>query len=291
MNNQIEPPPPFIRDFLYVDLGRVRSLLSQLNQGVPDKVEEVNERLSRWDAGIKALGVVDRAKQEIERSAETRTLGDLHFSIFEEAAEVAGFLKDATQEASVASNWTNGTIAQLTDDYKILRVTCPTRILDAHHFANILEQVASAGIIAKGPKKAALEGIKKSIRMMYPPGIGILALPVSRDHDTFSFSGTLLERSEYIEPERATLLARHGAKPSEWTTVGLVTRAGRASGTTTLAGMPGLADGQTLNRRKLEEMIENFTDYLESAGLSEAPTSPGIAIIPLAIYRTIPAKI
>jgi hypothetical protein len=131
LNTPIEPPPPFLRDFLYVDLGRVRSLLSQLHQGVPDKIEEVNERLSRWDAGIKALGVIDRAKQEIERSAETRTLGDLHFSMFEEAAEAAGFLLDVTEEASVASNWANGTIGRLAEDYKVLRVTCSTRILDA----------------------------------------------------------------------------------------------------------------------------------------------------------------
>jgi hypothetical protein len=37
-----------LQDFLYVDTARVRSLLGQLNQGVPDKVEEVSERLSRW---------------------------------------------------------------------------------------------------------------------------------------------------------------------------------------------------------------------------------------------------
>jgi hypothetical protein len=265
--------------------------LSQLHQGVPEKIEAVNEKLSRWDAGVKAVGVIDRAKQEIDRNAETRTLGDLHFSIFEEAAEVAGFLLDVTEEASSASNWANGTIGRLVDDYKVIRITCPTRILDAHHFSNTLEHVINAGIVPKGPQRVAMEGVKKAIRMMYPPGINILALPVSREHDTYTFSGTLLERSEYIEPERATLLARHGAKPSEWTTVGLVTRAGRRTGSPALGAMPGLGDGKTLNRRKLEEVIESVTDYLEAAGLSEAPTSPGIAIIPLAVYRTIPANI
>ncbi|QUF07059.1 hypothetical protein KCV87_14055 [Actinosynnema pretiosum subsp. pretiosum] len=288
MNEQEEPTPSFIRDFLYVDLGRVRSLLSQLEEGLPEKVEQAREKFSKWDAGAKAVFSASKTSQESEKSSETRTFGDLHFSMFEDVAESVNILKDVTEETSTPDAWTRGEVSKIVDKYKIIRFSCPTRIMDMHHFANTLDQVLKSGMIPRGPQKNIFEKVKRSIKLMYPPGVTIRAFPASQSHDDYSFTGTLLDKSEYMDQERATLFARHGVKPGDWTTVGLVSRSGRKFITPEINITPGVLDGKIVNRSKLEEIIENITDYLEGVGFSEAPSALGVAIIPLAIYRTIP---
>ncbi|MEU1587924.1 hypothetical protein [Micromonospora sp. NPDC005710] len=79
-----EDGTPVLQDFLYVDVPRVRSLLGQLYQGTPDKVEEITERLNRWGLGA-SLGVAkgEAGRQSISRNQETRSFGELHFTMFE----------------------------------------------------------------------------------------------------------------------------------------------------------------------------------------------------------------
>ncbi len=68
----------FLREFLYVDVGRVRSYLAQLTEGLPERVSEASDEGSTTDTGLKVSGLgVDRAAIRATRSEDTRTYGDL----------------------------------------------------------------------------------------------------------------------------------------------------------------------------------------------------------------------
>ena len=42
--------PTYLREMLYVDTGRVRSYLAQMEQGLPERVQQAEEGMRRWAA-------------------------------------------------------------------------------------------------------------------------------------------------------------------------------------------------------------------------------------------------
>ncbi len=66
--------PRFVREFLYVDIARLRSYLAQLASGLPDRVAEGIEEGTLTDTGLKVSGVgFERTGSRSTRSEETRT--------------------------------------------------------------------------------------------------------------------------------------------------------------------------------------------------------------------------
>src|SRR6266516_2924614 len=91
----------FLREMLYVDTGRVRSYLAQLEQGLPERVQRVEEQTRRWALGAQFIvGRAEAGKQSSAREQQDRTLSDLHFAIFEDVAEQVGFLTDVSDNAT-----------------------------------------------------------------------------------------------------------------------------------------------------------------------------------------------
>jgi hypothetical protein len=113
-------------------------------------------------------------------------------------------------------------------------------------------------------------------------GISLRAMPCGDDNPECSFSGTLLNRSEYIEPERGAIFARLGMRPSNWTMVGIIARFAPEEEAAPLANPAGF------DRAAIEAITIGLMDRIESLGLSAAPAFPGIAVIPLALYRLLP---
>jgi hypothetical protein len=122
-----------------------------------------------------------------------------------------------------------------------------------------------------------------------PAGISVTIMPCGSDHPSFALSGTLLDRADYLEPERAALFSRYGVTPSEWTIVAVVTRSREETTLPDLSNVPSLthADG-VLNRDAFEGFAETMLSYLEQVGMTEAPQAPAVGITPLAIYRIVP---
>ena len=309
----------FLREFLYVDVGRVRSYLAQLTEGLPERVSEASEEGSTTDTGLKVSGLgVDRAAIRATRSEETRTYGDLLVTLFEEHAESAGFLADLTGEVERADDWHNGIVHQRLEPGTLFRWTGLTRLFDAAHmaesvrrFENIVDAVTKlhsgpqsvggkSGRTTQPPTKPT--GLDpKTVRRMTEPirdllgnllagGVGLRMLACGPARPECGFGGILLDRSEYIESERAALFSRFGFEPTHWTVIASVSRipAPRSGPTaTTFDPSAVIRDEGSIDRGRLEEMALQMLSLFEGIGLTEAPVWPSIAVTPLAVYRTV----
>ena len=114
--------------------------------------------------------------------------------------------------------------------------------------------------------------------------------PRGENYPHHGFVGTLLDRSEYIEPERSALYGRYGVDLSEWAVVGLVTRAGKDRGLSPLGSITDLVSNGVVRREKLEDAMLNMASYMESSGLTAAPIWPGMSIVPIGVYTPIGLK-
>lgn len=313
--------PTFLLDFLYVDVARVRSLLAQLAGGVAstasDTLEEVRARIAEASLPIARGG---RTATSSSRSETTRTLGDLIVPVFEEEAAAAGYLVDVSGELTEPTEWHSGAVHERLPVGTILRHTGQTRLLDPVHVSELIEHfegTASAvdrmaggsqgGSAGKGgrttpkggspAKTAQLRGMKKMtepirelVENLLAGGISLRVFPCGTQHPDCGFGGLLLDRSDYIEPERGALFARHGVLVSDWTVVALVNRHS-AHGTTPEFGefdpSEMIRQSGAINRQAIERLVLQLLGMLEGVGMSEGPSWPSIGITPLAVYRTI----
>ena len=127
-----------------------------------------------------------------------------------------------------------------------------------------------------------LSALKAVMSSLLEDGISVRAMPSGEDHPECSFSGTLLNRSEYIEPERGAIFARFGMRPTRWTMVAIIARFASEGEAAEFAAPDGF------DRAAIETMTTGLMDRIETLGLSAAPAFPGIAVIPLALYRLLP---
>lgn len=316
------PYRDFLREFLYVDVGRIRSYLAQLTEGVPDHISEAAEQGSTHDAGLKVSGVgLGRAAARSTRWEETRTYGDLLVPLFEEHAESAGFLTDVTGDIEQVDGWQSGAVHHLFEPGKLFRWTGLVRLFDSTHMADSVrrfEEMSEAVVKLQSgqqprranersgrvtqPARAESGGLDaKALRRMTEPfrdllqnllsgGIGLRMLACGTASPECGFGGTLLDRSDYIEPERAAVFSRYGFEPAEWTVIASVARiprrsTGEVASTFDAAGL--VRTQGSIDRGRLEEMALTMLSMFEGIGLTEAPVWPSIAVTPLAVYRTI----
>ena len=134
---------PRLRDTLYLDTARIRSLLAQLRGGV---VEGVVERWGKRDErrlGARLLGIEAGGHLLDEATVEqTTTLQDALFNIFEEAADESSLFRDA--DLADPESWRNGSLQDSLRPGQLIRVTAPTQIIDAEHVAGELTRALEA---------------------------------------------------------------------------------------------------------------------------------------------------
>lgn len=167
---------------------------------------------------------------------------DLTFVLFEEAAEAVGLLTDVTEMARRENAWRSGELLSQLEVSQVIRVTGATRFIDPRHFEQTmaqLDQFADLAAVfsdanapsrqpAQGgggskrvtPKQAAakrqellgsgmpadaLPIVGQFIGGLLRGGIWMRSMPCGPLASDCSFGGLLLDRSEYIEPEREAL--------------------------------------------------------------------------------------
>lgn len=331
----VDPVPPFIRDFLYVDLSRVRSLLAQIAQGSPDSVTEQSQGAWNFAASLSAGPIgVSGGRSSGTGSAETRSLTDVHFALLEESAEALGLLTDVTELTQDSADWYGGRVHAELEEGQLVRVSGPVRLVDSSYIESSLERIdrmldgwadvlmvnsqlagsssppaptkrtggnsqqrAGGGNRADRDRTRAqfkrehlgaapemFAALRQLIGSLLEDGISFRAMPAGEDQPNCSFTGTLLDRSEYIEPERGAIFSRLGLKPTRWTIVGIVSR----FAPTTIEELSIPSDDFT--RANLEILTTSLLDRIEGLGLSSAPSWPGISVIPVAVYRALPTK-
>ena len=81
----------FLREYLYVDIDKVRGILSQIAEGVPESTTEIERKEKAAEVRISVLGGLGRKR--IDEASTEKNLGDSLF-IAQEAADA-----DAAHEA------------------------------------------------------------------------------------------------------------------------------------------------------------------------------------------------
>jgi hypothetical protein len=310
-----------LREMLYVDTGRVRSYLAQLEQGLPERVQRVEEKMRQWSVGAGVMvGRAGTGRQSSSREQQDRTLSDLHFAIFEDVAEQVGFLTDVSDKVTTLEDWTTGRLHTSLQEGHAIRVTAPTRLTDGEHTIALFQKFARAGVSystgsetsGDGGESAAtaellatmrgdepaghedvfLQEMEVLVRLLFGTGIWVRCMPCGAQHPEACFSGVLLDRSEYIDPERFAIFSRYGADVRDWTVVGTVTRLSKqlaapplnfsALDTSDMTTPDGILD-----RNQVEDMLSKMLEYFETQGITEGPRWPSIIITPLAVYRQV----
>ena len=312
--------PDYLLDFLYVDVGRVRSYLAQLAGGVAETASDAIARTRGLTAeGGLPVAKGGRATSTTETWATTRALGDLIVPAFEEEAAAAGFLIDVSHDYSDPESWYRGDVHAALPVGSIIRHTGPARMFDAVHLSQLVqhfEGMVDAMLRLSGaggggshksggratPKGAATdiaglrginkmtEPIRRLIENLLAGGISLRTFPCGADNPDCGFGGLLLDRSDYIEPERGAVFARHGVAVSDWTVVGVVTRVSERAARREMEDVdPGamIRESGGINRPALEGLVLQFLEVFEGLGMSEGPAWPSITITPLAVYRAI----
>ncbi len=123
--NLPESSVPDLREYLFVDGPRVRSLVSQLRGGAPETASETGTRSSRLRAGLKVLEGESGRQTGME---ETRALDDLYVSMLEEDATALELLQDLSGKITLPKTWLRGKVRLSPGE--LVRITAPTSLFD-----------------------------------------------------------------------------------------------------------------------------------------------------------------
>lgn len=245
-----------LREFLYVDVDRVRSLLAQLEGGVLEEVRAEGGNTLEAEAQARIFGIGGRGGYSHEsRTEESRSLQDITFAIFEDAADAQGWIFELDDSFSDSANWHSGRVHGRLQPGMLVRITCPLQLLDGGLFRSRvarLDKMADALVElnaqpntsptggtnrarqnqAQAKKAAAkslifgqgfpiemLEAIPNFVDAFLGESIAVRVAPCGLGQLECGFSGSLLGRDEYIQRERESLFSRYGAKAATWTSV------------------------------------------------------------------------
>ncbi|MGJ0120143.1 DUF6414 family protein [Williamsia sp. MIQD14] len=130
----------FLRDYLYVDLDKVRALISQILDGVPELSTRVERKEKDRELKNRYIGGVS-TKNADEQSYEN-SLSDSLFRILEEELEPLGLLVDVSQELAASNDW--GALEDTIYPGAILRISAPATLFHPGHLSNALVGIATA---------------------------------------------------------------------------------------------------------------------------------------------------
>lgn len=135
-----------VREFLYVDLQRIRSYYAQLNRGIVEEVIRRDTDAKEGEAEARILGFGGSVEVVREREREeSRSLQDLNYVIFEELFEKEGLIKDIDDLADDLDAWVNGTVHASLDEGAVVRYTGCIQILDPKFTKDRIEQIIRFG--------------------------------------------------------------------------------------------------------------------------------------------------
>lgn len=269
----------FIRDYLYVNVDRVKSLLAQFASGSPETVTRSEQRQKGASVNISIVN----ASLSLSRGEQySSSLKDLAFAIMEDAAEELGFLREISDVASNPKRWKRGTLAKVLSAGSIFRVTGPIRIIDAR---TLTTQLGKWQKVMDDDDLEFAQALELAATM-YGDSVTVRCFPAGEDEPTCNFSGTLDGAEAALD--RSSLLSRYGGYPAQWTMVAQVSYVPN-SGSPTRASvdMNRVIRGGQVDRVEFEKVFAVTIAELMASGMSEAPNFPAMSVIPLGIYRVV----
>ncbi|GAB2984223.1 DUF6414 family protein [Saccharothrix stipae] len=184
----------YLREYLYVDIDKVRSFAGQLMEGIPEEARSTEKKAKQLSLGVKSV-----AGSNTDWSVEdyvNRSLTDSLFGNLEEILESEGWLVDISDH--VRSTDTDlGSLQDLYPPAQLIRITCPGVLFDARFVARVLGGLAAAsdglvGINASLTKSAA-SGSPRAGKKQRPDDRRSSPLEGSLEAEVEDFDSTLLK--------------------------------------------------------------------------------------------------
>jgi hypothetical protein len=277
---------------------------------------EVDSRGTR--ARVGALETQVTAGSVIREKAveQEKSLRDYLYTLFEEAASEAGLFANGAN-LNKAEMWTEPHRNNIKGG-QLLRITAPTRILDAQHFNERLKAAvdlasALAGVMItedqvklnEKQRDAAFRvagetmiGGKRLTQQMLSMGrfvdnffggqLMMRQFPCGIQHPEYNFVGILSRAPGLLQDDPDALYAKYGYGLNDWTVVSQVANVpAEAPKLDADALNVDFMNGSQIQRNRFEEFIDRFMAFMQQLGFSAAARFPEISVQPLAIYHRI----
>jgi hypothetical protein len=312
-----------ILDFLYLDIERVKSLLSQLSEGLVERVIERSTTSGSAKAGAKIFALAELGGSLIREKAveQEKSFRDYLYTLFEEAASDAGLL-NKYGDLSDPDDWVGERRAVLKGG-QLLRITAPARIMDARHLGGRLDSTiklaaALAGVMVTEEQAKFNEAHREKVlravgegmiggkqRAVQLQSIGQLAdqffggqivfrqFPCGMENGDFNLLGLLSDAEGALQDNADALYAKYGYGVTEWT---VVSQIANAPSLEAISADPGFTatefmEGTRIQRHKFEDFLDKFMGFIQGVGFSSSARYPEISVQPLAIYHRVEADV
>ncbi|MFI0091058.1 DUF6414 family protein [Streptomyces bobili] len=317
-----------IRDFLYVDVDKVRSILAQIEGSIPEEERSSNRQVNSG-GGLPGTSMYADASREVHIS---KSLADSLFPSLEESLESEGLIHDITDVACGGDYWTSGEVREKNPPGSLIRLTAQGSLFDARYVAASFSGLGSAALGFQGldpsdaptlPPAVRKRQNKNRIARSQEISTGQLeaTIPdfnIGSENDSVDgeqlrsmvriarglFSPGLHLNLFPVSGEDCTVTVRlqEGRQYLDSEPEVLFARYGTGQQEWTLVGSIGhhataqsdieiskFADESgRVNRGSAAKFINSFLSFMGAMGFLDLPQHPGFSVIPLAVYRQIP---
>ncbi|NQE06434.1 hypothetical protein C5S32_11245 [ANME-1 cluster archaeon GoMg1] len=298
-----------LKDFIYLDIDRVRSFTSQLFEGIPETIDSKNGKEQDIKGKIKGgmpfliSGGLEGGSLFRQEKTETKSLQHYIYVLFEDRLNDLKKLS-VLNEKFDEKNWVEGIVRKGLKESEFIKITANVKIFDYEYLDNAFKMVKglpetvaelTSMSLTKDKRKqkkretlkemgardwdSTINPISKFMETMYKGIISLKIYPVGTDSAPY-----LLGRlnKNYLQYDRETLLFQYGTEPNQkWTIVGQISTIPDEKGIN--VEKPQLKEGY--NMLDMENIMEYILKLMVTTGLKFSVSYPSIGIIPLAIYR------
>jgi len=141
MTAESEPSGRVLRDYLYVDVDKVKSIAGQLESGVPEETRLTSKDAQRTTMGWRAF--LSYSPESSEEGYVQRSMLDSLFPELEDILE-HGWLEDISEDFQQTDRDVFKRVQSRRPEGSLFRLTADGYLFDVRHFASLFANVATA---------------------------------------------------------------------------------------------------------------------------------------------------
>jgi hypothetical protein len=338
VSDTVEPTGQILRDYLYVDIDKVKSIAGQLESGVPEEARLTSRDAKRTTIGWR--GVLSYGPESDEEAYIQRSMLDSLFPELEDVLE-QGWLEDISDIFSSDRLDKLSAIRSCCPEGSIFRLTADGYLFDVRHFATLFANVSAtlngyqeferaqkalaekSGSGRAGGPKGQREGRAKprtndataekledfvedfspqagispqllramihTARGVFSPGLNLM-MNTADATGKMNISALLQDNRRYLDASPSVVASRFGVSAQPWTlvaTVGHYSSEPDETGQRKIAMMLENATSGAFNRNRFVRTVNSSIEDMSQSGLTELPQHPGMAAVPIAVYRAV----
>ena len=315
-----------LREFLYVDTDKVRSLLAQLDEGVEEEVRVTEKTQTKLSIGTKQI--LNRDRDTGTESSIMRSLADAVFPALESAMESSGYLVDISEKLKSGEYW-SGSLQKEHPEGSFIRVTAPARLFDSKYVLKVFSGLAAAAsgytaltmggaTTSSKPSKASPKAkqappsppspedeIEDFPTQLFGDGLtpsqlrgfakltramfypGLVLVMNPSGDEALPITARLQEGRRFLESDAEILFARYGLHEQYWTMVGTIGSFSPPEEEPYSGDEWSGSRTDAIDRAVLTKRVNALVTGIAQTGFADIPQYPGFSVVPFAVYRTI----